>query len=417
MYNKQGLMNLGNTCFINSTIQCLNNLKPFKEYLIKNYYNKGGLVGKFTKLLQALNNNSYKGHYIQDFIDSFYSSNNLFKRYEQDDSHIFLVTLLNLMNKEMANYSSKDSIIRQLFGHEIETITRDNYTGQVDEDSEPSFCISLPIQNKYGKVYSSLEECLKEYQNPKQIMDSYTRKSYTEQTIIKPSGKFLVINLQRVSNGRHIRNNIKYPEFLSLDNSLYELMGLIKHIGDEYSGHKVALCKDSMIWYEFNDYSVTQLTDKIPNESLVFLLFYQKLEDNSTNPSNYNQINSKVTTTSTTVYDSKDVNKYTNIVIEQYKLYEKEKKQNEDKIKSFFKEFSKKTNMKNETEFLNLKPSKTITEWDFQQIYNIGDVPNAFLEKNGIINYFDLIYSYKKYVVENSKTRSSKSYNRYKKSS
>lgn len=411
MNNKQGLMNLGNTCFINSTIQCLNNLKLFKDYLFK-YSKKSGLVGKFTDLLKALNNNSYKDQYMKDFINAFYSSNNLFKRYEQDDSHIFLVSLLNSMHKEMQNYKDQETFITQLFGINIDTITKDNYTKEVDIDSEPSFSLSLPIQNKYGKVYSSLEECLQEYQKPKQIEDSYTRKTYTEKTIIKQTGNILVINLQRVFNGRHIRDYIKYEEYFTFNNTLYELMGLVKHIGNEYSGHKIALCKDSTSWYEFDDYRVTKLSNQMPNENLVFLLFYQKMEDNLSNSSYYNQIKTDVTTTS---YDSKDENYYSSQVIEQYKEYEKKEKENENIINDLFKQILKNKSWKNETDFLKLKPSKIITKNEFQKIFQVKEVPDDFLENKDQIKYFNFIYSYKKFIADYSKTRSSKSYNKYKK--
>jgi hypothetical protein len=404
---KQGLMNLGNTCFINSTIQNLNNLKSFKETLIRNYSSTSGLVGKFSKLLQNLNSNNntyYTELYLKEFINSFYSSNTLFRRNEQDDSHIFLVSLLNLMHKELLKYG-QETIITQSFSNEIETITKDIHTGQQDEDSESCFCISLPIRNKYGQVFSSLEECLQEYQKPKQIIDSYTKKSYTEQTIIKKTGKFLVINLQRVSNGRHIRNLIKYPEYLPLNNTLYELTGLIKHIGDEFGGHKIALCKDSNSWFEFNDRSVTMINGQMPVESLVFLLFYQKVEDSTSNSSNFNEIKN----------DQINTNNFNTNVLEEYRQYEKQKYKNEDEINTFFKKLNKITNWTDETSFLNLCTSKTITKYEFNNLFKINDIPESFINEEGKLNYFDLIFSYKKFVGEISKNRSAKSHNKYKK--
>jgi len=51
-----GLSNLGNTCFMNSCLQCLSNTTPLTEYFLKEYFeaeinkkNKIGSKGKLAK--------------------------------------------------------------------------------------------------------------------------------------------------------------------------------------------------------------------------------------------------------------------------------------------------------------------------------------------------------------------------------
>lgn len=420
---RQGLSNLGNTCFINSIIQCLKNLRPFKEYLLS-YSSGGGLTGKFAKLIQNFESGR-KDQILEDFISTFYSKTDIFKRYEQDDSHIFLISLLTIMDKETRTSYQSDSKVRQLFSNNIQTITTDNY-GKTDKDIEPSFCISLPIINN-GKVCYSLEECLKEYQKPKELQDTYSRKTYRECVNIQPLGTFLIFNFQRVSNGRHINNAINFPEYLEFGNYHYELKGLIKHIGDQYSGHKVALCKDlTSCWYEFDDYKVAKLSNQLPNESLVFLLFYQKIDSlnnycgneisnysNKLNETPYNNQNTPNSYNNTPYY-SQSNNKtgtITNIsqAVDLYKLYEKEKT---DRENNFYQEFSKK-GMKNETDFLNYNPSNNMKKYEFQKNFGINNIPDMFIENNDI-KYFDIIYYYKKY-LNDSKPKSLKTSNKQKK--
>lgn len=393
---RQGLSNFGNTCFINSTIQCLKSLRPFEEYLLKNSNNNGIIIGKLTKLLQNFENNN-KDYYLQDFINTFYSRNDLFKRYEQNDSHIFLISLLSLMDKEESRTSENG--IKRLFSNTIETILIDSF-GRESRESEPSFCISLPI-TKAGKVFSSLDECLEEYQKPKEIYNPHAGKKYTEVVKIIPSAKFLIFNLQRVSNGKHLNNPINYQEILEFNGIHYELMGLIKHIGDQYSGHKIALCKDlTSSWFEFNDNYVYKLSNHVPNESLVFLLFYQKLNDSENDTNFFNNQSSNYTSTNSRISDA----------INLYKLYEKDKSEKE---KNFYK-FLDKKGLKNEIDFLNINPSKTMKIQEFRKNFGVNEIPEIFLENNDI-NLFNLIYSYKNYYLGDSKTKNSKICNKCKK--
>lgn len=62
---KCGMKNLGNTCFMNSGIQCLSNTLPIREFLLSNLYKndinvdntlgtKGELVTKFANLLKRM---------------------------------------------------------------------------------------------------------------------------------------------------------------------------------------------------------------------------------------------------------------------------------------------------------------------------------------------------------------------------
>lgn len=421
MYNVQGLINLGNTCFINATIQCLNSLKPFRDYLLENISNYNyGLTEKFIKLLKFLNNKSSKEIYLNEFIDFFYSTNLLFKRNEQDDSYFFLVTLLNSMNKELKT-TFQDNYIEKFFLINIETKTIESFSNKIEIELEPSFCISLPLQSK-NYIYSDLDECLKGYQTTKEIIDTYTRKTYKDTTKIIPKGKFLILNLQRVSNGRHIKNLIKYKEFIELNGMQYELKALIKHIGDEYGGHKIAICKDvNSNWYEFDDNKVRPFSKQLPQEQLAFLLFYQKYEEIIVNNDYTGNgiISGNHLAESTQIVPSSSNSLITlsiSDINELYKKYEQQRKDEEKNIINFFKQLNKKS-LKNKDDFFkyfHFIPSNTIKIQEFKEYYGIEVIPDKFI-KNDKIDLFKLIYSYSTYLEDSQKTTSSKSSNKYRK--
>lgn len=75
----------------------------------------------------------------------------MFNIYKQNDSCQIFVSLLNIMNKGIQN-NGHDVIISKLFNNYIEEKTSSYFTETVEK--EPTFCISLPIKNKF-----LLKEC------------------------------------------------------------------------------------------------------------------------------------------------------------------------------------------------------------------------------------------------------------------
>ena len=68
----------------------------------------------------------------------------------------------------------------------------------------------------------------------------------------------------------------------------YELVGFIKHYGNDKSGHNIAYSKNMLDnkWYSFNDEIVKEINE-YPSTEKSFLLFYQlieKFENENTTP-------------------------------------------------------------------------------------------------------------------------------------
>ena len=59
---------------------------------------------------------------------------------------------------------------------------------------------------------------------------------------------------------------------------MYDLVGVINHYGSMNFGHYVAFAKNSITdqWYEFNDSSVSMITEGSVCNSAAYVLFYKR---------------------------------------------------------------------------------------------------------------------------------------------
>ena len=297
-----GLENIGNTCFMNSALQCLRHVYPLTNYFLDLNLNfhRSNLLDEYIKLLKQFNSSysrSIRPSSVKYSIEHYYSK---YKGYEQHDSSEFLSSLLSILNdelksienydtdnsnnKEIQNYFNKNkTIISQLFL----TFTLSKINNDV-QDLEPNYIINLPILNSSGYPLESLEECLEEFQRSKRIKGNI---SGTSSTKIFFTSDYLIFNLNRVKRGEHASNMIKYPENLNIEkytenisgkSTEYELCSFIKHIGNEKYGHKIAICRDKDgNWHKYNDSEHSQLTKFPGSESLAFLFIYKRKESNS----------------------------------------------------------------------------------------------------------------------------------------
>jgi ubiquitin carboxyl-terminal hydrolase 36/42 len=94
-----GLFNVGNTCYLNSTIQCLTYIKPFREFLQNNHKN---CSKKIFCAVCTFQNHIKKTNSKQPFAPTSFSKNikhigKHFSHHRQEDAHEFLRFLLDIM--------------------------------------------------------------------------------------------------------------------------------------------------------------------------------------------------------------------------------------------------------------------------------------------------------------------------------
>lgn len=332
-----GLRNLGNTCYMNSILQCLCNSTGMAEYFNNNYYmedinrynilgHKGEVAEEFGVIMKALWAGLYKCISPRDFKITIGKINEQFAGYDQQDSQELLLFLMDGLHEDLNKADNRkrykeeendhlddqtaadlawskhkmlnESIIVALFQGQFKSTLQCLTCHRKSRTFETFMYLSLPLASTSK---CSLQDCLRLFSKEEKLTDNNkvfcrhckAHRDSTKKLEIWKVPPIVLVHLKRFSYEGRWKQKLQTSVDFSLDNldlsqyvigpkqnlKRYSLYGVSNHYGGLDGGHYTAYCKNSQKqrWYKFDDHEVSEISTSSVKSSAAYILFYSTL--------------------------------------------------------------------------------------------------------------------------------------------
>lgn len=317
-----GMINVGNTCYLNSTLQALFHVPAFANWLLSDAAHRetceaktgiqgGCIICAMAKTLLASQQNQQQA--IKPYL--VYSKLRMVCKHlipgQQEDAHEYLRYLMEAMekaflnrytnNKQFDQHSKETTPINQILGGYLKTSVRCLSCHHVSVTFQHFEDLLLDIRQ-----VNTVEEALDMYFASERLEDMgykcegcKKKVSATKQFSLERAPITLCIQLKRFTMaGNKINKHIGIRERLNLskysskrglnktgEQLSYRLVAMVTHLGaSQHCGHYTAIgLTDSGTYYQFDDSYVRPIALQNVLNTNTYIIFYE-LEANPTQP-------------------------------------------------------------------------------------------------------------------------------------
>ena len=326
-----GLVNIGNTCYMNSIIQCLSNTVSLTDYILSGEYKDDRTIeNRKNKSNYVLNsyilliNNMWETNQLikpKSFVENMSKFHVKYFALQQQDSHECLLYIIDLLHKslkyeieiEIKGVTKSKSNSDILMKNSIETWGKYDYSYLIKTfngctfnsiqcnncDSreiifEPFNTLSIDLTD------STLQQCLSNYFSLTENIESWTcdkcrKLGCTKNVKLWSVPDYLIIHLKRFTKTGHKKtmainfplNDLDITDLISPEQNtknkfIYDLYSINHHGGSTIdSGHYWSSCKNlDGYWYKYDDADISRYSNENLDQHLTnsdsYILFYQR---------------------------------------------------------------------------------------------------------------------------------------------